>query len=158
MGGDRGGFTLMEALVALTVFALGTLMILPSMFAWTRANSVSMQRDEVVRMLGSESAYLQQMDQGRNPWTNTVNTAPNLSQALGVLNGLGTGALTDMGTAPDFTTPLQSQAVGVSASALYGVVAITDSGGNVLSRVMRLQLQWQGPAGRPLSKETIIQR
>jgi type II secretory pathway pseudopilin PulG len=148
----------MEALVAMVVFAVGVLMLLPSMFAWTRANTVSMQRDEIVRMMESEAAYLQQMGGGQLPWTNNINTAPNYSQALNTLDGLGTGALTDLGTAPGFNTPLISQNAGVTASALYAVVAITDSGGNVVSNVMRLQFQWQGPTGRTLSNQTIIQR
>jgi len=156
--GTEKGFTLMEALVALTIFAIGTLMIVPTLFTWVQANSVSLQRDEAARMLESQVAHLAQMGPNQAPWTNVSNTAANFSQARTILDGMASSAMTDLGTAAGFATPLNRPSVGMTASVSYGVVGITDAGGNMLSRVMRLRIAWQGPAGNQLAEERLVQR
>ncbi|MFA9461837.1 type IV pilus modification PilV family protein [Thiohalorhabdus sp. Cl-TMA] len=154
----EGGFTLMEALVALTIFAIGTLMIVPTMFTWVRANSVSLQRDEAVRILQSQVAHLSQMSVDQAPWTDISNTASNYSQARDLLDGMSESALTDLGTASGFSTPVSTPSVGMTASVSYGVVGIVDAGGNTLSQVMRLRITWDGPAGSQLAEERLVER
>ncbi len=141
----------MEALVALTVFAIGTLMIVPTIFAWVQANNVSMQRDAAGRVLESRAADLSQMAPDVSPWTNQAGTADDSSQARGHLTAITASDLNDLGSVarPD---------VGLNASVKYAVVGITDSGGNLLSRVMRLRVEWDGPGGNRLAEEQWLQR
>jgi len=155
---DGRGFTLIEALVAMAVFAIGSLMVIPTIFAWVQANNLSLQRDAAGRIMDSQSAGLSQMAPDQAPWTDIVNTAGNYQAARGILDSLTPSGLTDLGTAAGFATPVSRPSLGMTASVTYAVVGITDSGGNMLSRVMRLRVSWNGPAGSTHAEERLLQR
>lgn len=144
--------------MAMTIFAIGSLMIIPTIFAWVHANNLSMQRDGAGRIMESESAGLSQMAADQDPWTNTTNTAGNYDAARSTLAGISPSSLNDLGTAPGFSTPISRPSLGMTASVSYAVVGITDSGGNLLSRVMRLRVSWNGPDGSTYAEERLLQR
>lgn len=152
------GFSLIEALIAMTIFAIGALMIVPSMFAWVGANTISLQRDEAMLILDAHDAELDQMGVDRAPWDDVTTPVDDYDAARTQLDGMSPSSLTDIGTAPNFSTPIHRPDVSMTASVNYAVVAITDSGGNQISRVMRLRVGWNGPAGGSHAEERLLQR
>lgn len=156
---SSSGFTLIEALIAMTLFAIGALMLVPTMFAWVEANNLSMQKDEMSRILDSHRGTIRYMDWDHAVWDTTVSpsTAEGFSSARNILDS---ASLNDLGSISGFQTSVELGDMGVTASVRYGVVAITDSDGNVFSKLMRLQGSWQGQgrAGNQRTEERLVQK
>ncbi len=159
------GFTLIEALVALTIFSIGALMVVPALFSWVQANTVSMQRDAIQRILSQAADTLSE-----NPWdsgawdpakTATFGSTYNACTqyqtfSRAVEEGLSAECLSasDWETYKGYSRPdLGLQNIAVD----YAVLEVTDRLDNP-SRVMKLRMTWQGPAGRTYKEEQFVQR
>lgn len=147
---DSEGFTLIEALVAMTIFAIGTIMIVPTMFAWVRANTVSIQRDQAARILGRAADTLAQQGWSSSEWS-TANTASSLNDAI----------------QSELDNPSYTNWVSYTASEVpydaptdvgYAVVGVNNSIGQEILRVMKLRIEWTGPIGNTLQETRLIQR
>jgi len=145
------GFTLIEALVAMTIFAIGTLMIVPSMFTWVRANAVSMQRDQAAQVLDGDADTLAAQSWDSTQWSNTNSTTNSLNDAI--QNRLDNPAYNNWISYNASQVPYDAQ-----TDVDYAVVGVTNSVGQEVSRVMKVRIQWNGPAGNQLQETRILQR
>lgn len=135
----------------MTIFAIGAVMVVPTMFAWVRANAVSMQRDEAARILDREGSVLLQRAWSTGEWSGQVGTTGSLATALETqLDG---PAWSDWVTLGPSQTGLET-----TADVDYATVGITDGAGQQVARVMKLRIQWQGPASDTLQATRILQR
>ena len=135
----------------MTIFAIGAVMVVPTMFAWVRANAVSMQRDEAARILDREGSVLLQGAWSTAEWSGQVGTTGSLATALETqLDG---PAWSDWVTLGPSQTGLET-----TADVDYATVGITDGAGQQVARVMKLRIQWQGPASDTLQATRILQR
>lgn len=141
-----GGFTLIEALMALGIFAIGALMLLPSMYAWVDANAVSIQRDEAMRILAQAEDTLAYSSPG-SVWS-TEKDVDQFETALDELDNVSY----------DPWKTFSPQDMAVDYTVETAAVGVLDSAGNVTSRIMRLRTEWQGPTGGNLSATRIVQR
>lgn len=148
---EAQGFTLIEALVAMTVFAIGSMMIVPSMFTWVRANAVSMQRDQAAQVLDREADTLAAQSWDSTEWSNTTSTTSSLNDAI--QNGLNNPAYTNWAAYNASQVPYDA-----ATNVGYAVVGVTNSVGQEVSRVMKVRIQWTGPAGNQLQETRLIQR
>lgn len=140
------GFTLIEALLALTVFAIGAVMLLPAMYAWVDANSLSIQRDEAMRVLAQAEDVLAYSSSG-GEW-DTDRDVADFETALAELDNVTYSTWRTFSPAD----------MEINFTVQNAVVGVTDSGGNVKSRVMRLRANWDSPTGTNLSATRIVQR
>lgn len=141
-----GGFTLVEALMAMGIFAIGAMMLLPAMYAWVDANAVSIQRDEAMRILAQSEDTLAHSSPG-SVWT-TEKDVDQFETALAELDNVS------YSTWKTFTP----QDMGIDYTVETAAVGVLDSAGNIHSRVMRLRARWQDPTGGNLSATRTIQR
>jgi len=132
--------------MALTIFAIGALMLVPSLFAWVNANHLSMQRDEVMRILTQAEDRLAYTTSG-SVWSTAQNYS-SFNQGMSNLDSVGYTQWNN------FDRPQ----LGINVSVARAVVGVTDSAGNVYSRIMRLRGTWQGPSGATLSATRTLQR
>ncbi|MEF8793610.1 type II secretion system protein [Thiohalorhabdus sp.] len=149
--GPEGGFTLIEAMVAMAVFAIGALMLVPTVATWMESNTGRMQQAEAARLLNAYEADISLRQWGDPVWGTTVGaTANNESQARNLLQG---AVLQDInGVGGNYSSPRQINDLGMTASINYGVVQV-NQGGSPVNRLMRLRVQWQGPNGDTLTQQ-----
>ena len=148
---NNGGFTLIEVLIAMSLFAIAATMVVPTMFAWVQANQLSLQRDRARQALDRIGDEYLQADWESGAWT-TAHTASSYDAAVNtVLPGLSDSAYSDHGSVSLADT-------GRSADVDYAVVAVIDAQNRQVSRIMRLRAQWPGPAGNTRSEDRLLQR
>lgn len=146
----ESGFTLIEALIAMTIFAIGAVMVVPTMYAWVRANTVSQQRDQAGRILDRAADTLAQQGWGSTEWS-TGTTTSSFNYAV--------ETLLDNPSYTNWVSYTASQVpYGEPTDIGYAVVGITNSTGQPISRIMKVRIQWTGPAGNNLEQERIVQR
>jgi len=71
-GQNRGetGFTLIEAMIAMGLFAIGSLMLIPAVFTWTYANNIGKQRQRATEIL--EATASQKRQESWSSWSSPV--------------------------------------------------------------------------------------
>ncbi|KPV40629.1 hypothetical protein AN478_05520 [Thiohalorhabdus denitrificans] len=141
----EAGFTLIEALIAMSVFAIGAAMLFPAMYTWVEATGLSIQRDEAMRVLTRAEDTLTYSSGA--VW-DSQETYDRYDDAL---NGLGTVSYSqwDQFSPPDMPITYEVETA---------VVGVTDTAGNVASRVMRVRVQWTSPGGGTETASRILQR
>ncbi|MFP4560210.1 MAG: type II secretion system protein [Thiohalorhabdus sp.] len=143
--GKEGGFTLIEALLAMSVFAIGAAMLFPAIFAWVDATSLSLQRDEAMRVLTrSEDTLTYSTGSVWDPQA----TESQYETALETLDSASYSTWKEFAAA-DLPTKYEVQTA---------VVGVTDTDGNVASRVMRIRVRWDRPGGGTESASRLLQR
>lgn len=148
---NNGGFTLIEVLIAMSLFAIAATMVVPTMFAWVQANQLNLQRDRARQALDRIGDGYRQAGWSSGAWT-TAHTASNYDAAVNtVLPGLADSAYSDHGSVSLADT-------GRTADVDYAVVAVIDEQNRPVSRIMRLRAQWPGPAGNTRSEDRLLQR
>jgi len=66
---NNGGFTLIEVLIAMSLFAIAATMVVPTMFAWVQANQLSVQRDRARQALDRVGDEYLQMGWASSAWS-----------------------------------------------------------------------------------------
>lgn len=148
---DAGGFTLIEALVAMAVFAVGALMVVPTIFALSGSNTVSMQRDRAGSLLDSAAGTLAQKGWDTTEWSDTSATTSDFNNA--VETQLDNPNYSSWASYTASEVPFQS-----AADVGYYTVEIVNDVGQPVARVMKVRLQWNGPNGNQLQETRIIQK
>lgn len=135
----------------MTIFAIGSLMIVPSMFTWVRANAVSMQRDQAAQVLDGDADTLAAQSWDSTEWSNTSSTTSSLNDAI--QNQLNNPAYNNLVSYNASQVPYDAQ-----TDVDFAVVGVTNSVGQEIARVMKVRVQWTGPAGNTLEETRLLQR
>lgn len=148
---NNAGFTLIEVLIAMSLFAIAATMVVPTMFAWTQANHLAAQRDAARQALARIGDEYAQRGWDSPAWS-TAHTASTFGAAVNtVLPGLGDADYTSHGSVALGDT-------GRTAAVDYAVVSVLDGQNRPVNRIMRLRARWDGPAGQPRLLGRLLQR
>ncbi|HKJ88998.1 MAG TPA: type II secretion system protein [Gammaproteobacteria bacterium] len=150
-GPEERGFTLIEALIAMTIFAIGSVMVVPTIYAWMHANIVTRQRDQAGRILDRTADTLAQQGWSSAEWSTVSATTSSYPYALGT-------ALKNP-TYNNWVSYSPSQvALTTSVNIGYAVATITNDLNQPVSKIMKVRVQWTGPENNTLEETRIIQR
>jgi type II secretory pathway pseudopilin PulG len=152
------GFTLIEAMIAMGLFAIASLMLIPAVFTWTYANNIGKQRQRATEIL--EATANQKRQESWSNWSSPVTKSTysaTLAAAQSCLgNQISSGSATCASGGIAFTFP---DGVGRHSGKEGGyAIAETVVDGQEVSRVMVLRLQWQDPRGATQAVNRVVQR